>query len=323
MAKEKSPIIEVIKNTGPAVVAILPLNSSLEKLDKKQKFPLGGSGFFVSKDGLILTNRHVVLNEKINYKITTINDEIYEAEILATDRINDIAILKIKEKNLPIIELGNSEDLELGQTVIAIGNILGTFQNTVSSGIISGLSRFIKAVDFSGQAEQLRGLIQTDAAFNPGNSGGPLVDIFGKAIGINAAMILGAQNVGFAIPINRAKKDLEDLKKYGRIIQPFLGIRYILINKELKEKFRLPVDYGALVIPEITGEKAVIPNSPAAKAGLREKDIILEFDGQKITEKTGLIPLLLNCKIGEVVSILILRNNREKKLKVKIEERVF
>src|SRR3989344_1451452 len=179
----------------------------------------GGSGFFVSGNGLILTNRHVVMDQYATYTVAASGDKKYEALVQAKDPINDVAILKIKSGDkVPAIKMGSTGNIKLGQTVIAVGNALGEFQNTVSTGVVSGLSRFISASsDMMGHQERLRGLIQTDAAINPGNSGGPLVNLDGEAIGINVAVVFGAQNIGFAIPIEKAEKDLEEIKKYGRI----------------------------------------------------------------------------------------------------------
>lgn len=334
MPKEKNPIIDVIKKVGPAVVSIV-ITKKLPKVDVLMPFGLviprnetenikigGGSGFIVDPSGIILTNRHVVADPKSTYSVVTSDEKTYAAKILARDPINDIAILKIQAKNLPVVKLGDSSMLELGQTVVAIGNALGTFQNTVSTGVVSGLSRFIHAMDFSGHAEQLRGLIQTDAALNPGNSGGPLVNIFGQVVGINCAMVLGAQNIGFVIPINSAKRDLADLKKHGRIIKPSLGLRYVIINKELKDKYKLPVDYGALVTPEQEpGQPAIIPGGPAERAGIMPMDIILEFDNKKVTEKNGLLDYIQEYKVGSNISLKILRNGRTKKINIKLSER--
>lgn len=353
---QKSPFIQVVKKTSPAVVSII-ISKDLPKIRKyyvqpfdeflgpygppitqyrhegKQKVKIGGgSGFFVSPEGIILTNRHVIVSPEVEYTIVTADEKEYQAEILARDPVNDVAIIKIKNakgRKFPILELGDSTKAELGQEVIAIGNALGAFRNTVSTGVVSGLSRFITAHDgVSGQMASLRGLIQTDAAINPGNSGGPLVNLDGKVIAINVAIVLGAQNIGFAIPVNNAKKDLADIKKYGRIIQPFLGVRYILINKALKESFaqrlriRLPVDHGALIIREPgVGDPAVVPNSPAAKAGLTEHDIILEFNKVKVTEKSPLQELIYKAKPGDVVEIKILRGDKIGTTSVKLEEK--
>jgi len=339
---EKSPIVKIAKKVCPAVITIV-ITKDLPKIEgfyffpfggqkfiipriekgKKEKTKIGGgSGFIVSPDGLVLTSSHVVGDPKADYTVILEPKKKYSAKILARDPINDVAILKIKGKSLPYLELGDSNKIELGQTVIAIGNALGEFHDTVSTGVISGLSRYITA--FSGltrQAARLRGLIQTDAAINPGNSGGPLVDIEGKAIGINTAMVMGAQNIGFAIPINYAKRDLEEVKKYGKVRRPFLGVRYVLLNKEIAERNKLPVDYGALIVRESLGESAIVKGSAADKAGLQEYDIILKCNGQKITVENPLANMLQKFKIGEEIKLKVLREGKEITLKAKLEER--
>jgi serine protease Do len=334
---KNSQIPKIVKKVLPAVVSIsvskmLPV---FEKPFGGELFPFlvprgkkkikvgGGSGFIVDPSGIVLTNRHVVADPQAEYIVLVNEDEKYPAKILARDPIRDIAILKIDGKKLPVVELGDSLKLELGQTAIAIGNALGTFQNTVSVGVVSGLSREITAGDImTKKTTLLRGLIQTDAAINPGNSGGPLIDISGKAIGINAAVVFMAENIGFALPINNAKKDLADLKKYGKIRQPFLGLRYVLLNKELKEKFKLPVDHGALVISEpIPGGQGVTPGGAAEKAGIKEGDVILEIKNEKITQKNPIEDILQKCKIGQVVNLKVLRNGKEMAHRTVLEER--
>src|SRR3989344_6595821 len=228
-------ITEVIRKIMPAVVSIV-ISKSLEEIEKElpaELLPLmpfgtpnlgipeekidargmvqigGGSVFTVDPNGIILTNKHVISESKAEYTVVTTNGKKYPAEIAARDPIDDIAIIKIKAAGLPVAKLGDSNNLELGEEVLAIGNALGLFKNTVSKGIISGLSRAIAAKpDPKEPIQELRGLIQTDAAINPGNSGGPLVNLKGEVIGINAAIVFGAQNLGFAIPINSAKRDL-------------------------------------------------------------------------------------------------------------------
>ena len=339
---EPSPIIEVAKKVCPAVITIV-ISKDLPKIEgffvmpfegggvimpklkngKKERTKIGGgSGFIISPDGLILTSQHVVADPEADYTIVLEPTKKYPAKIIARDPINDIAILRIKAKNLPYLEFGDSSKVELGQSVVAVGNALGEFHDTISSGIISGLSRYITA--FAGidhQVERLRGLIQTDAAINPGNSGGPLVDIEGYVIGINTAMVMGAQNIGFAIPINSAKKDLEEVRKYGKIKIPFLGVRYVILNKQISEKNKLPVDYGALVMRENLGEGAVLKGSAADKAGLKEFDIILEAGGGKITAKNPLSDILQKHKIGDEIPLKVLREKKEINLKVKLEEK--
>ena len=338
---EKSPIIGIAKKVCPAVITIvvskdlpkieglflLPYGGGVvvpkTKMGKKEKVKIGGgSGFIISQDGLILTSQHVVSDPEAEYSIVLEPTKKYPAKILARDQMNDVAILKIKAKNLPNLELGDSGKIELGQTVIAIGNALGEFSDTISTGIVSGLSRYITAFgSLNRQAERLRGLIQTDAAINPGNSGGPLVDIEGKVIGINTAMILGAQNIGFAIPINCAKKDLGEVKKYGKIKIPFLGVRYIILNKEIAEKNKLPVKHGALVIRETLGESPIVKGSTADKASIKEYDIILEMNGEKVTIENPLSDILQKLKIGDEVSLKVLRKKKEVILKAKLEEK--
>jgi serine protease Do len=333
---EKNQIVKIVKKAIPAVVSItvskyLPTYENPFKDDpfgfdeffsppkKKQKVRIsGGSGFIVDKSGIIITNRHVVIDPKAEYVVVINEEEKAKAKVLARDPINDIAIVKIERKeDLPVLKLGNSDKLDLGETAVAIGNTLGTFQNTISLGVVSGLSRKIKAVDvIEKKTQNLRGLIQTDAAINPGNSGGPLVNIKGKVIGVNAAMVFGAENVGFAIPINAARKGLEDLKKYGKIRQPFLGIRYVPVYKEIKEKYNLPADHGILVVREQVPEgKAIIPGSPAEKAGIKEADIILKIKDKEINKKDSFEDLLNDCQVGEEISLKILRGKKEIKTK--------
>jgi len=347
---EDSPIIRAVKKVLPAVVSITiskyleffespfeelgheffgpyPFGPRFFGVPKRKKVKVGGgSGFIVSSDGIILTNRHVVEDPQAEYIVVLQNGEKARPKILARDPINDICILKINKTGLPTVNLGDSSKLELGQEVIAIGNALGLFQNTVSTGVVSGLSREIRAQSsMTRKKTLLRGLIQTDAAINPGNSGGPLVDITGTAIGINAAMVFGAENIGFALPINNAKKDLEEVKKYGRIRQPFLGVRYIPITKKLKDRFNLPVDFGALVISQPGAQfgsgEAVAPGSPADRAGIKESDIILEISNKKITPQKSLNDILQEFKIGDTIDLKILRENKEITIKAVLAEK--
>ena len=339
---EKSPIVAVAKKVCPAVITIvisknLPMVEGfyffpfggqdliLPKLKKgkKEKTKIGGgSGFIVSPDGYVITCNHVVADAEAEYTVILDPQRKYPAKVVARDPLIDIAILKIKDKKLPYLEMGDSRDIELGETVVAIGNPLGEFEDTLSAGIISGLSRKITA--YGGlplKATSLRGLIQTDAAINPGNSGGPLVNMEAKAIGVNTAMVMGAENIGFAIPINYVKHLLEEVMKYGKIKRPFLGIRYVILNPQIAKANKLPVDYGALIVRESLGEPAIIKGSAAEKAGLKEYDIILEIDGQKITEDNPLADFLAKQKIGQKITLKVLREGKEIYLKAKLEEK--
>ena len=282
----------------------------------------GGSGCIVDPNGLILTNKHVVSDGLAAYSVILDDGRRFEAEILSRDPVNDVAILKIPTAKLPCLELGDATKLQLGQSVIAIGNALGMFKNTVSLGIVSGLSRAITAqADPNAPPQELRGLIQTDAAINPGNSGGPLVDRDGKVIGVNAAIVSGAQSSGFAIPINAARRDINDIRKFGRIRRPLLGLRYVMIDDKLKDKMGLSVNYGALVTNEGPRDPGVIVGSPAASAGLREKDSVLPLDGKKLDRDHPLPDLLEDRNVEDKLNLLVLRNGKQLTVIVTLAER--
>lgn len=347
----------IIKKSMPAVVSIIASKhlSEIEKEIPQELFPFfssklrkqkeilrnladshgmieigGGSGFIIDESGIVITNRHVISDPKSEYIIITANDQKFGAEVIACDPTSDIAVLRLKiipetigkVKRLPVLSLGDSSKIELGESIIAIGNSLGLFRNTVSSGIISGLSRSIKAqINPASPLQEMRGLIQTDAAINPGNSGGPLLNMKGQAIGINTAIVFGAENIGFAIPINTIRRDLKDLKKYGKIRRPLLGIRYMAIDDKIKNKLGLPVDYGSIIIEEDEHTPGIIPNSPAEKARLREKDIILEFNGNKVTKEKNIQDFLENSSVGDRISLKILRDRREFEVFLILQER--
>ncbi|MGB7957394.1 MAG: trypsin-like peptidase domain-containing protein [Minisyncoccia bacterium] len=282
----------------------------------------GGSGCLVDPDGLVLTNKHVIDDSGAEYTVILNDGRRFSAKVLSRDPINDIAILKIDATDLPFLKLGDARNLELGESVIAIGNALGMFKNTVSLGIVSGLSRAITAQTDPGRPQQeMRGLIQTDAAINPGNSGGPLVDGDGRVIGVNAAIISGAQSIGFAIPVNTAERDLADLKKYGRIRRPLLGLRYLMIDASLQKKMNLPVAYGALIVRESENDAAVVPESPAAKADIREKDIVLSLNSKKLDADHPIQDFLDNMNVGDVLDLAVLRDGKEFSAKVTLAER--
>lgn len=280
----------------------------------------GGSGFFVSSDGLIVTNKHVVDQKNVEYTVFTNNGKKHIATIIARDPVLDIALIKVEGSNYPYLSLGNSDSLEVGQSVIAIGNALAEFKNTVSVGVISALSRSITATGSSSGVEVLDHVIQTDAAINPGNSGGPLLDLSGKVIGVNVAIAQGSQNIGFALPINSIKSAIESVKKTGKIIRPYLGIRYTTITTDMKEKNNLTVEYGVLVKAGTNAnELAIIPGGPADKAGIVENDIILEIDGVKLDDKTNFASVIRAKKIGQVINLKILHKGEEKNVLVTLE----
>lgn len=304
-----------------------------QKGTEKQEIS-SGTGFIVSPDGLVLTNKHVVSDTEADYTIFMNDGRKKAAKVLARDPLQDLAVLKIEGTDLPSVRLGDSSAVKIGQTAIAIGNALGEFRNTVSTGVISGLQRSVVASGAGGGPETLQELIQTDAAINPGNSGGPLLNLRGEVIGINTAIARGAENIGFAIPINKAKRDLESVKAHGRIVHPFLGVRYALVTKDIAEKQKLGRDYGVVLIRG-ENEPAVVADSPAAKAGLKEGDIILEFNGEIINPERTLASLIQKYQVGDEISLKVFRaaqegraspaesgrEGKEFEVKVKLEER--
>ena len=254
---------------------------------EKQKVG-GGTGFIISADGLILTNKHVVDDIAADYSVVLSDGTSYEAEVVARDPLNDFAFLRIEAQDLPTVDLGDSDQIQIGQTVIAIGFSLGEYSNTVTKGIISGIGRDIVAGSASG-SEKLEGVIQTDAAINPGNSGGPLLNLAGQVIGINTAVNWQGQSLGFAIPINQAKSVIESVNQFGEIIRPWLGVRYVILNKEIAEANKLKYEYGAMVLRgQTANEVAVVKDSPADKAGIVENDIITKINGEEINENNQL-----------------------------------
>ena len=346
---QDSFVIDAVKKTNPAVVSII-ISQEIPKyeayIDPNQPqnpfgdlFPGfnfsipqyrqngtekkdigGGSGFFVSSDGLIVTNKHVVDQKNAEYTVFTNDGKKHTAKIVARDPVLDIALIKIEGSGFPYLTLGNSDILEVGQSVIAIGNALGEYRNTVSVGVISGLARSITAGDMSGKVEVLDHVIQTDAAINPGNSGGPLLNLRGEVIGVNVAIAQGSQNIGFALPINSVKGAIESVKSTGKIVRPYIGIRYVAVNAEMKDKNNLTVDYGILVKAGATAsELAVIPGSPADKAGIVENDIILEADGVKLDDKVNFASIIREKKIGQVINLKILHRGTEKNVSVTLE----
>lgn len=281
----------------------------------------GGSGFIISSDGLILTNKHVVSDTSASYTVITNDGTKYDAKVLARDPSQDFAVVKINATGLPTVTLGDSDGLELGQTAIAIGNALGQFSNTVSVGVVSGLERTVTASDESGGSQEtIQGVIQTDAAINPGNSGGPLLNLQGQVIGINTAVASGAQSIGFAIPINRAKHDITSVEATGNIQSAFLGVRYLMITADLAKQQNLPVSEGALVRGSSDGP-AVEPGSPAAKAGIQAEDIILTVNGEQINADHTLSDIITGHNVGDALTLTINRGGKEMTLQVTLAAR--
>ena len=280
----------------------------------------GGSGFLISQDGYIITNKHVINKDNVDYTVQLLNGKKYPAVIIARDAVLDIGVLRITGTNFPYLKLGDSEELETGEQVVAIGNALAEFQNSVSVGIVSGLGRTLTASDGSGGIENLDKVIQTDAAINPGNSGGPLLDMSGLVVGVNVAVVQSSQSIGFALPINTVRSIVKSILKDGTIVRPYMGIRYLQVNTELQSKLNLASDYGILIASgKDPKDLAIIPNSPAEKAGLKEGDIILSVDGQTLNESVNFSYLIRGKSVGQKVLLLVLREGVEMKFSVLLE----
>ncbi len=319
--KEKSDVIDVVKKDGPSVVSIAIKRTGSGRSPFSQS-PFGGlfgqdlqqppsnktesgigTGFIVAPNGVIVTNKHVVDTEG-QYVVISNDNKKYDVQRVYKDPLNDLAIIKIDANGLRAMELGDSSQLDVGQTVIAMGNALGEFKNTVTVGVVSGLDRQIEASDqLGGNAEKLGNVIQTDAAINPGNSGGPLLNIGGQVIGINTAVAASgiAQNIGFAIPINSAKPIINEFLTSGKISSPYLGVRYQMISKRMALLNELPE--GAYVAEVVQG-------GPADKAGLKADDIITEIDGKKLTEESQLSDVIRTLKVGQTVEIKYFRDDK-------------
>ena len=321
-------IVQTVQKSEPAVVSVI-ISKNLPVIEREWSFDDffnrevpsirengtrlmeigGGTAFFVSSDGLLMTNKHVVSDPSAQYTVLLNDGRKLAATVVGRDPMNDIALLKVDGSGFPFLTLAESEPV-LGQSVIAIGNALGEFRNTVSVGVVSGLQRDILAGNPAiGQAEHLSRILQTDAAINEGNSGGPLLDRSGAVIGMSTAVATNAQNIGFAIPVMDLTTVLKSYQQYGHIVRPYIGVRYTTVEQ------------GNLVSAgESTTESAVLPNSPAAKAGLQANDIITAVDGQPITSEFNLSDAIQRKLPGDTVSLTILRDGKEQTIRVTLTE---
>lgn len=326
---EESVVVDTVKSVGPSVVTVVENSSPVSQAPDSFNFgPFSvftnpgdtpstpqpqsiGSGFIVTADGMLVTNKHVVSDVGAKYQIITSNDKKYDVKQIYRDPLNDVAILKIDPTQnsgitLKPIKMGDSSNLEVGQFVIAIGTALGEFRNTVTTGVISGLGRGISAgSDFSGFAEKLDNVIQTDAAINPGNSGGPLLNSSGQVIGVNTAVAQGSQNIGFALPVNVIKNSLDNFNKTGQFNRPFLGVSYRLLDKQVALLNDVP--QGALI-------DTVVAGSPAEKSGILQGDIIIKIDGKTVDSDNTLSSIIASKKVGDSISLQIWRDGKTKEI---------
>lgn len=305
-------IADIADKVSKSVVSIVTSTQATDFFGQNHESSAAGTGIIVTSDGYILTNKHVI-NGASRVSVILDDGTTYEdVEVVATDPLNDVAFLKIKDvSDLAQATLGDSKTINVGQQVIAIGNALGEYQNTVTAGIISGTGRSVTASDGSGRnAETLSDMIQTDAAINSGNSGGPLVNAAGEVIGINTATSTSAENMGFAIPISSAKGMLKQLIETGKAERTYLGVYSVEITPEAAKAYNLPVNSGAYVYSP-SAYTAVSKDGPAAKAGIKDKDIITAVNGTKVGSAGSLSSLIGEYKPGDTVQLTVIREGNE------------
>lgn len=309
---EETSIANIVSKVTPAVVSII------SEVRTTSYFGYGtarasGTGMIVTEDGYVITNKHVVNGARSVQVITDSGDTYDNVTIVGTDPLNDVAYLKINgASGLPTIPLGDSKTIAVGQPVLAIGNALGAYQNSVTQGIIGGTGRSISAGDSDGNnVEYLTDMLQTDAAINPGNSGGPLVNAAGEVIGINTAVSTDAQGLGFAIPISAVKGMLKNIIDNGKAERAYLGLSYVTITSEVAKEFDLSVNQGAYVHSDNSRQSAVVSDGPADKAGIEDGDIVSKINGVQVGRAGSIATLIGEYKVGDVVPVTIIRDNKE------------
>lgn len=316
VTREEESVSGIVDKVAPSVVSIITTSqgNSLFGAGEEQG---AGTGIIVGKDGFVMTNKHVVNGANTVSVILADGTSYDNVKVLGTDPLNDVAFLKIPNvTNLPTAELGDSTSIRVGQQVVAIGNSLGQYQNTVTSGIVSGTGRPISAQAGQG-VENLTDLIQTDAAINPGNSGGPLLNLAGQVIGINTAIVEGAQGIGFSIPISATKGILKGVLAGGPVQRAYLGINYVPLTAEVAKQYGLKVKKGAYVIGS-NNQSAIMSGGPAEQAGVKDKDIITKVGTIDVGDKGSVSSLVSEYAPGDTIEITVLRGDQTMTLKVKL-----
>lgn len=312
IVSEESTVIDAVEKVSPAVVSIVVKTFNFDFFTGPTTSDQGiGTGFIVDPNGLIVTNSHVVDDPSGEYTVVLKDGTTYEVDKIHLDEVSDLAILEVSARNLPTVQFGDSEHIKVGQMAIAIGNALGRFQNTVTVGVVSGVSRELQATSGFGDVKIYENIIQTDAALNPGNSGGPLVNSSGQVIGINVATSVGADNISFAIPVNTLMPILQGFLRDGRIVRPYIGVSYTMITEEIARIRNLPE--GAFI-------SLVASNSPADKAGLKRGDIITKIDDSVITTETTLSSIVGKSAVGDTLVLTVDRDGEEKKISIVVGE---
>lgn len=345
---EESDYVDAIEKVSPSVVSIVATKNvqqffispneffnpfaqpELREAPGQEQEVGGGTGFVVSEDGLVVTNKHVVSDDEAQYTAIMNDGETYFAQVISKDPANDLAVVQLYEdeklskkvKDLVAVEFGDSDAMKVGSQVLAIGNALAEFENTSTAGIVSAKGRQITASNQNGSdSSLLSGLIQTDAAINPGNSGGPLVNLAGLVVGVNTAVASQANGIGFAIPVNDLKPVIESVKKYGKIVRPYLGVRYTQITPQIAEQLSLDIDYGAYLSDDlVNGLPAILPDGPAAKGGLKVGDVITKVNGKKIDDDHSLQSVVRDYQPGDKVDVSVWRDGSEIQLTITLGE---
>lgn len=311
ISQKEADLAELVEKTSPTVVSIVTSQVSGQGFFQ-QEVEGAGTGIVISEDGYILTNKHVISEARSVQVVMSDGTRHSDVTVVGSDPLNDIAFLKIKNvSDLKVATLGDSGAMRVGQDVIAIGNSLGQYQNTVTSGIVSGLGRPVTAAssELNSRVESLTDLLQTDAAINPGNSGGPLINSAGQVVGINTAIAADAQGIGFAIPINAAKGMIRGVIANGKVEKAYLGVQYVAITPDVRTQYKLSVDQGALV--RSGSGSAVESNSPADEAGIKDGDIITKVNEKSVGKQGGLGSLVAEFMPGEKVTLTIIRDGKE------------
>lgn len=308
---EDTTIASVVEKVAPAVVSILTETQVRGYFGQSQTSAGAGTGMIVSTDGYVITNSHVVDGADTVAVVTDSGDTYEDVEVVGVDPLNDVAYLKIPNgKDLPTVTLGDSKTISTGQPVLAIGNALGVYQNSITQGIVSGTGRTVTASDSSGQnAETLTDMIQTDAAINPGNSGGPLVNAAGQVIGINTAVSTDAQGLGFAIPISSTKGMLKSIVERGKDERAYLGVNYLAITADVAKEYKLSVTQGAYIYS--SNGNPIVSGTPADKAGLKSKDIILKVNQVQVGSKGSILSLVGEYAPNDKIQLTVLRDGKE------------
>jgi S1-C subfamily serine protease len=312
VVQEESAVIDVVDKVSPAVVSIIVKTTNFDFFSGPSTYESGiGTGFIVDSTGLIITNSHVVDDLEGEYSVVLRDGKEYKVEKIHLDKVSDVAILEIVARGLPVVVLGDSDSIKVGQKAIAIGNALGRFSNTVTAGVISGIARELEANSGLGRQKVYEDVIQTDAALNPGNSGGPLLNSAGQVVGINVATTYGADNISFAIPVNTLKPILEGFLKEGKIIRAYLGVSYKVITKEIAALNQLPE--GAYIA-------GVLPGSPAEKSGLTRGDIVVKYGDKELKGQDTLSKMVSKSRVGEKIELVVDRDGKNINASVTLEQ---